>query len=223
MRVLVVEDDLDIQRGLIQTLKDCGFIVDAVEDGVEGLYRARNWNYDAIILDIMLPGMDGWTFLEHLRKEKGTPVLMLTARNEVDDRVRGLDAGADDYLVKPYAPSELQARVRALVRRASGMSNNCIELGRVRIDLDSQIAFLDSEEVDLTGGQFRILVYLAKRAGAVVSRGELSDAMDASDEEKFSNVLDVQIYNIRKKLGKDFLQNRRGLGYVIPKAESRQA
>ncbi|MEO0793910.1 MAG: response regulator transcription factor [Verrucomicrobiota bacterium] len=218
MKILVIEDDDDVRRSLTQALAEQGCTVESSDNGTEGLYMARCWDFDAVILDVMLPGLDGWELLSRLRGEKSTPVLMLTARGDLDDRIRGLDTGADDYLVKPYETLELVARVRALVRRSAGLATNVIQLGRVTIDTASSAIQLDGNPVNLTAAQYKIVEYLARHAGTVIDRPTLCEALLIEDEEGFSNVLDVQIYNIRKKLGKDFLQNRRGLGYIIPKS-----
>lgn len=216
MRILVVEDDHDVRIGLEQILSENAFLVDIVDNGSEGLYRALNWEYDAVILDVMLPEMDGWKILQKLRENKATPVIMLTALGQTNNRIRGLDHGADDYLCKPFDSGELLARLRALIRRSAGHANNRIEIGRVSIDTTSKEVYLDGEPVVLTGAQYRILYYLGKRAGKVVTKAEICDALDRDDTEQFSNVLEVQIHHIRKKLGKDVVENRRGLGYVMP-------
>jgi two-component system, OmpR family, response regulator len=218
VKILVVEDDEDVRSAISRALREDGFGVESVADGVEGLYHALNWEFDAIVLDVMLPGMDGWELLRRLRREKATPVLMLTAKGELEDRLQGLNSGADDYLSKPYEPAELIARLRALVRRASGLADNRINLGRVAIDTSSQTITRDGEPVQLTPGQYKIVEYLGRRAGKLVSRDALCDALLIEEDDAISNVLTVQIYNIRKKLGKEFLQNRRGSGYIIPKA-----
>lgn len=217
LKILVIEDDHDVRDGLVQTLEDENFLVDAAANGAEGLYRAREWDYDVIVLDVMLPELSGWQILERLRKEKSTPVLMLTARSEVDDRVKGLNSGADDYLVKPYNDRELLARIRALSRRSSGVAENQITLGRVVVDLAEQLVYLDGDRVKLTAAQFRIVSHLARNAGKVITRHDLFEAISGEDDETLSNVIDVQVHHIRRKLGKDFLQNRRGLGYIIPR------
>ncbi|WP_269542918.1 response regulator transcription factor [Cerasicoccus fimbriatus] len=217
LKILVIEDDHDVQHGLVQTLSEEGFAVDAVDNGSEGLYRAQEWDYDVIVLDVMLPEMSGWQILEKLRRQKTTPVLMLTALNDVDDRVKGLNSGADDYLAKPYNDRELLARIRALSRRSVGLAENQIDLGRVFIDIADRTVFLDNEPVKLTAAQYKIVAYMARHAGKVVSRNELTEAISGDGEEALSNVIDVQVHHIRRKLGKDFLQNRRGLGYIVPK------
>ncbi len=216
-KILVIEDDLDVRVSLVQLLQEEGFTVDAVATGPEGLYRAREWEYDLILLDLMLPELDGWGVLTKLRQQKATPVLMLTARGEVDDRVKGLNEGADDYLIKPYNERELLARIRALLRRSRGLSDDTIALGRVRVDLAAQCVYQDSEPVSLTASQYKIVAYMACRAGKVVTRTELSEEVSGDSDDTMSNVIDVQVHHIRRQLGKDFLQNRRGLGYIIPK------
>jgi len=217
MKVLVIEDDSDVRDTLVQCLEDEPFIVDAVADGEEGLYRAEEWQYDVIVLDVMLPGLDGWQILKRLRQRKNrTPVLMLTALDAFDDRVRGLDEGADDYLTKPFNERELTARIRALHRRAFQQADNVITLGPVEIRAAEQQVFVHEEPIQLTAAQYRIVAYLATRAGRVVTRNELAEATTGDEDSGDSNVIDVQIHHIRRKLGKDFIQNRRGLGYVVP-------
>ncbi|GAA5494995.1 transcriptional regulatory protein HprR [Rubritalea halochordaticola] len=216
MKVLVIEDDEDIRATIVQSLREAGFNIDEVDNGTEGLYQALEWNYEVILLDVMLPGMNGWDLLTALRKQKTTPVLMLTAKGQLEDRLQGLNSGADDYLVKPYEPQELVARVRALARRVTGQVTNEIRIGSVLIDTASRSVFKNEQPVKFTNAQYNVLEYLACRAGAVVSREALCETLGIEDEEEFSNVLNVYIYNIRKRLGKDFLQNKRGQGFIIP-------
>lgn len=217
MKILVIEDDFDVRDSLRQTLEDERFVVDTVENGAEGLYRAREWKYDVILLDVMLPELDGWQILKELRDQKiQTPVLMLTALDHLDDRVRGLKGGADDYVVKPYHERELVARVQALHRRSLNLTGDVIFIGGVEINTASSLVKLNGKIVNLTSHQYRILEYLASRAGQVISQKELAEAVIGEEEAAISNVIDVQIYHIRRKLGKDFVQNRRGLGYIIP-------
>jgi len=217
MKVLVIEDDADVRGSLVQSLEDEQYVVDAVADGEEGLYRAEEWTYDVIILDVMLPGLDGWQILRRLRQHKNrTPVLMLTALDAFDDRVRGLDEGADDYLVKPFQERELTARLRALHRRTFQQTDNSLTIGQVEIRVAEQQVLVRGEPVELTAAQYRIVTHLATRAGRVVSRADLAEAATGDDDIGDSNVIDVQIHHIRRKLGKAFIQNRRGLGYVVP-------
>jgi len=217
MKVLVIEDDRDVRTSLIKTLQEEAILVDSAEDGEEGMYRAAEWKYDVIILDVMLPKLDGWEILARLRERNDlTPVLMLTALDALDDRIKGLNQGADDYLAKPYSEGELLARLRALHRRATGQAKDTINLGSVELKTAQQTVTLSGRQVQLTASQYRIVAYLAERAGTVISRTELGEAITDEDDETFSRVIDVQVYHIRRKLGKDFVQSRRGLGYVIP-------
>ncbi|WOO40276.1 response regulator transcription factor [Rubellicoccus peritrichatus] len=217
MKILVVEDDSDVRNSLRQTLEDENFVVDTVDNGAEGLYRASEWQYDVILLDVMLPELDGWHILNKLRDQKiQTPVLMLTALDDLDDRVRGLTTGADDYMVKPYHERELLARIQALHRRSLGLTQNVIKIGRVEINTAQRTVKLNGELISLTAYRYRILEYLATRRGEVISQSELAEAIVGEDETALSNVIDVQIHHIRRQLGKDFVRNRRGLGYVIP-------
>jgi two-component system, OmpR family, response regulator len=215
MRLLVIEDEADLRRGLEQALREEGYAVDGSGDGEEGAYKAETWDYDAIILDVMLPGMDGWEILTRLRKKKKVPVLLLTARDSFRDRVRGLDIGADDYLVKPFDLNELLARIRALIRRSAGSPSPELKLGSVVINLAARTVTEDGKEAILTAREYALIEYLATRRGTVVSRTELYNHLFAEEDESFSNLLDVHVCNVRKKLGKDFILTRRGHGYVV--------
>lgn len=217
MKILVIEDDPDLRTSLVDTLEDERFIVDTAEDGEEGLYRAMEWHYDLIILDVMLPKLDGRDLLQRLRaKERKTPVLMLTALDAIDDRITGLNLGADDYLVKPFDDGELIARLIALHRRASGRAENRIVLGEVEIDPTEQRVYRHGQPVALSLAQFRLLAHLAAKRGKIISRMELAEAVTNEEETATSNVIDVQIHHIRRKLGKDLVQSQRGAGYFIP-------
>lgn len=215
MRLLIVEDEDDLRRGLEQALREEGYAVDASAEGADALYKAETWDYDAIVLDVMLPGLDGWEILQRLRQKKKTPVLLLTARDAVRDRVRGLDLGADDYLVKPFDLGELLARVRALIRRAADTPNPVLDLGAVSINTAARIVAVDGCEIALTAREYALIEYLATRRGKVVSRTELYDHLFAEEDESYSNLLDVHVCNLRRKLGKELIQTRRGHGYVI--------
>ena len=173
MRLLLVEDDPLLQRSLAAALREEGYAVDASGDGREGLFKARETGYDAIILDIMLPGLDGWQILSRLRPVVRTPVLLLTARDTVPDRVKGLDHGADDYLTKPFDLDELLARLRALIRRSAGRVHPAISLGAVELDTAAREARLDGAPVPLTAREYSLLEYIALHRGKVVSRAEL--------------------------------------------------
>src|SRR5437899_5414628 len=170
MRILVVEDEPRLLRSLAKALREEGYAVDTAEAGDEGLYKAESYDYDAVVLDIMLPRLDGWEILHRLRKQKKTPVLMLTARDATNDRVRGLDTGADDYLIKPFDLSELLARLRALIRRASGQARSSLEIGEVAMDTRAKAVTRAGVPVTLTAREFAILEYLALHRGQVVSR-----------------------------------------------------
>lgn len=215
MRVLVIEDEARLLRNLAKALREEEYAVDTAADGEEGLYKAQNCDYDAIVLDVMLPRLDGWQVLAALRKTKKTPVLFLTARDTLADRVRGLDGGGDDYLVKPFDLSELFARLRAVIRRSAARPSSEIILGRVVVDTRSRTVTLDRRPVPLTAREYMILEYLAQQQGKVVTRTELYEHVFDEREDTLSNLLDVHIYNIRKKLGSELIATRRGHGYCI--------
>lgn len=216
MRLLLVEDEPDLATGLVRALRKEGYSVDTAADGEEGLRKATSIAYDAVVLDVMLPRLDGWGVLAGLRSSHDTPVLMLTARDTTADRVRGLDAGADDYLVKPFDVPELLARLRALIRRVRRRAHSSLEIGDVRIDGSARTVTLAGGEVKLTAREFVVLEYLALHRGEVVSRTALYDHLFDENDDTLSNVIDVHIFNLRKKLGADFIVTRRGHGYCIP-------
>lgn len=222
MRVLLVEDSQRFQRSITQALKRSGYAVDATGDGVEGLWFAKNHDYDVMILDLMLPGLDGLTLLQRLRREgKTTHVLILTARTATEDRVRGLQLGADDYLVKPFALEELLARVQALCRRRYGEKNACIVVGEIEINTLARQVCHAGRSVELTSREFLVLEYLALRRGEVVTRGEIEEHVCDENADPMSNVIDVAICNLRRKLNAPALiQTRRGAGYVLRGPES---
>lgn len=213
MRLLIVEDEIRLLRRLAQAMREEGYAVDTVEKGDEGLIKAETGDYDAIILDVMLPNMDGWTVLSRLRRTKRTPVLMLTARDASADRVRGLDTGADDYLVKPFDLPELLARLRALIRRAAGEADPLLTLGDVTLDLRSKEVKRGGVVVMLTAREYAIFEYLALHRGKVVTRALLFDHVFDENDDSLSNNLEVHISSIRKKLGAEVISTRRGLGY----------
>lgn len=215
MRVLVVEDEPDVRRAVSEYLREDGYAVDSANDGEDGRYKANAWDYDAILLDVMLPKIDGWTLLAEIRKTKKTPVLMLTARDAVTDRIRGLDNGADDYLVKPFELSELAARLRALIRRSAGQARPVIEIGDVKIELASKTVSLANEPVNLTAKEYALLEFLAIHRGKLVTRTMIYEHLFDEDEDSLSNLTDVYVFNLRKKLGRDFIATRRGQGYMI--------
>lgn len=215
MRVLVVEDEPDMRDAVAMYLREGGYSVDTAADGRDGLYKAQSWDYDAIVLDVMLPFVDGWKLLTELRKAKSTPVLMLTARDAVPDRIRGLDLGADDYLVKPFVLSELTARVRALIRRAAGKPQSVITIGEVRIDTAARTVSQQGELVNLTGKEYSLVEFLALHLGELVTRTMLYDHLFDEHDESMSNLIDVYVSNVRRKLGHDLITTRRGQGYLI--------
>jgi two-component system OmpR family response regulator len=215
MRVLVIEDESELLRVLAQALREEGYAVDLAADGNEGLFKATSWDYDAIVLDLMLPGRDGWQVLGGLRKARRTPVLILTARDTIPDRVRGLDAGADDYLVKPFALTELLARVRALIRRAAGQADSVLTLGDVVLDTRARTVSRDGAPVALTGREYALVELLALHRGRLVTRTHIYEHLFDENDDSLSNLVEVHVSNIRKKLGKDFITTRRGQGYVI--------
>jgi two-component system, OmpR family, response regulator len=215
MRILVVEGELRLLHNLAKALREEGYAVDTAEAGDDGLFKAASSDYDAIVLDVMLPRLDGWEVLERLREQKRTPVLMLTARDARKDRVRGLDTGADDYLVKPFDLPELLARLRALIRRSAGQAHSRIELGEVLIDTRTRAVTRASQPVTLTAREYAILEYLALHRGEVVTRTALYEHLFDESDDTLSNLLDVHVFSIRKKLGHDLIVTRRGQGYCI--------
>ncbi|TPV57349.1 response regulator transcription factor [Aestuariibacter sp. GS-14] len=215
MRLLLIEDEPNLSHTLSRALREESYVVDTAEDGESGLYHAMNWDYDVIILDIMLPKLNGWQVLEALRQTKQTPVLMLTALNNTANRVKGLDTGADDYLIKPFDLSELFARIRALIRRVHGQAREVIELNGVTVNTLARKVFQDQCEVELTAREYGILEYLARRYSHTVSRAELFEHLFDEHDDAYSNVIDVHVSAIRKKLGQQMIKTRRGLGYFV--------
>ena len=215
MRVLVVEDEPRLLGSLARALRESGYAVDTAAAGDDGLFKAETYDYDAVVLDVMLPGLDGWQVLERLRKHKRTPVLMLTARDATSDRVRGLDTGADDYLVKPFDVPELLARLRALIRRSAGLAQPRIDLGDVTLDTRARSVNRAGEPVALTAREYAILEFLALHRGEVVTRTALYEHLFDETDDTLSNLVDVHVFSIRKKLGRDLIATRRGQGYVV--------
>jgi two-component system, OmpR family, response regulator len=216
MRVLVIEDEPDLRALLSQALEERGYAVDVAADGREGLFKALGWRYDSIILDLMLPELDGWGVLKELRRQGHLePVLILTARDALRDRVSGLDLGADDYLGKPFEFEELLARLRAMTRRAAGKASAVIEIDNIRIDTASQTVYRSGEPVALTPREYSLVELLALHRGELITRHRIYDHLFDEDDDSLSNLVDVHVSNIRKKLGKDFIVTRRGLGYLI--------
>jgi two-component system OmpR family response regulator len=216
MRLLVVEDEADLRESLARVLVDAHFAVDEAADGEDGLFRALEIEYDGIVLDRLLPRRSGDAVLAALRAAgRTTPVLLLTALDAVEDRVAGLDRGADDYLTKPFAVDELVARLRALIRRAAGTPTPAVVVGDVEVDLTRRRVHRGGGEVELTSREFDLLEVLVMHRGRVMSRAALADHLYAEDRDLLSNAIDVHVASLRRKLGADLVQTRRGLGYLV--------
>jgi two-component system copper resistance phosphate regulon response regulator CusR len=220
MRLLIVEDSDALRDALRNGLESLGFIVDAAARGDEGLERAQSGDFDLAILDVMLPGIDGFEIVKRLRETgKKTPVLMLTAKDTVEDRVRGLDLGADDYLVKPFAIEELLARVRSLIRRGKSAPTPTVNIGDVAIDMVNHAVARGGKRVDLTPREYSLLEYLALRAGTVVTRDELEQHIFTEPPSEGSNAVDVLVGRLRRKLCPrglpELIHTRRGYGYLM--------
>jgi two-component system OmpR family response regulator len=216
MRVLVVEDDVDLNRQLAEALKEAGYAVDSARDGEEGHFLGDTEPYDAVVLDIGLPVLDGISVLEKWRRDGRTmPVLILTARDRWSDKVQGIDAGADDYVAKPFHIEEVLARVRALVRRAAGHATNEIEAGPVRLDSRAGRVTVAGNPVKLTSHEYRVLEYLMLHRDRVVSRTELIEHLYDQDFDRDSNTIEVFIGRLRKKVPAELIETVRGLGYRV--------
>ncbi|AWN35026.1 response regulator transcription factor [Methylobacterium radiodurans] len=216
MRLLVVEDDKDINRQVVAALEEAGYVADKAYDGEEGGYLGESEPYDAIILDMGLPKADGVSVLQKWRRAGvKTPVIILTARDRWSDKVDGFDAGADDYVTKPFHMEELLARVRALLRRAAGHASSQIACGPVTLDTRSGKVFVDGAQVKLTSHEYRLLSYLMHHTGRVVSRAELTEHLYDQDFDRDSNTIEVFVGRLRKKLAVDLIQTVRGLGYLV--------
>jgi two-component system OmpR family response regulator len=216
MRVLVVEDDADLNRQLVTALKEAGYTVDSAKDGEEGHFLGDTEPYDTVVLDIGLPIIDGISVLEKWRRDgRKMPVLILTARDRWSDKVQGIDAGADDYVAKPFHIEEVLARVRALVRRSAGHATNEIECGPVRLDTKSGRVTVSGNPVKLTSHEFKALEYLMLHRDRVVSRTELIEHLYDQDFDRDSNTIEVFIGRLRKKVEGDLIETVRGLGYRI--------
>lgn len=220
MRALVVEDDPDLTRQLVNALEDAGYVVDKATDGEEGHFLGETEPYDIVILDLGLPQMDGITVLEQWRRaDLKMPVVILTARDRWSDKVAGMDAGADDYLAKPFHMEELLARVRAQIRRAAGHAKSEIECGPLRLDTKSGRLTKDGAIVNLTSHEFRLVSYLMHHKGRVVSRTELVEHMYDQDFDRDSNTIEVFIGRLRKKVPAQLIRTVRGLGYCLSDEE----
>ncbi len=226
MKVLLVEDERKIADFVCAGLKERGFVVEHCDNGTDGFSRASSGSYDAIVLDIMLPGRDGLSILKGLRKEGNvTPILLLTARNELDDRIEGLSLGADDYLAKPFYVEELVARIQALIRRVSGERQNILIVGDLCLDRISREATWHGQTVDLTGREFNLIEYLMRSPGRVFTRTQILEHVWDYDFDPSTNVVDVCIQRIRKKIAsikadadeQSVIESVRGVGYRFRK------
>jgi two-component system copper resistance phosphate regulon response regulator CusR len=220
MKILIIEDEKGLARLIKKGLEENYFTVDMSFDGVEGMHMAETWPYDAILLDIMLPGIDGFEILQSLRDRKNdVPVLVITARGEIEERIKGLNFGADDYIPKPFDLSELIARLRSVIRRSKGKSSPLIMIDDLAIDLNARTVARGGQAITLSAREFTLLEYLALNSGRVVSRTELIDHIYGSDTEWDSNVIDVYINYLRNKIDKGFgralIHTMRGAGYIL--------
>ncbi|WP_319529356.1 response regulator transcription factor [uncultured Cohaesibacter sp.] len=225
MRILIVEDEAELNRQLKEEMEENGYVVDSAFDGEEGHFLGDTEPYDAVILDIGLPKMDGISVLEAWRRDgKTMPVLILTARDRWSDKVQGIDAGADDYVAKPFHMEEIVARMRALMRRSAGLASNEIICGPIRLDARSGRVTVDGMALKLTSHEYRLLAYLMHHQGKIISRTELVEHLYDQDFDRDSNTIEVFIGRLRKKIGVDVIQTVRGLGYnmVAPDKSSSQ-
>jgi two-component system OmpR family response regulator len=215
VRLLVIEDDKDLNRQLVTALEQSGYAVDRAFDGEEGQFLGETEPYDAVVLDIGLPKKDGISVLQDWRKGgKAMPVLILTARDRWSDKVQGFDAGADDYVSKPFHIEEVLARIRALLRRAAGHASSELSCGPVHLDTRSGRVAVDGAPIKLTSHEYRLLAYLMHHAGRIVSRSEIIDHLYEQDFDRDSNTIEVFVGRLRKKLGVDVIHTMRGLGYM---------
>lgn len=216
MRILLIEDDLMIGRGLRRSLGREGVSVDWVRDGAEGAEAAASGEHDMVLLDLGLPGIGGLEVLRRMRAAGvRTPVVIVTAREEIDDRVRGLDLGADDYVVKPFATEELLARIRAVSRRRSGAAESLLHAGDFCLNLAERTLSRGDDSAVLPAREFALMRALMERPGAILSRAQLEDRLYGWGEEVESNAVDVLIHSVRKKFGKNVIRNIRGAGWVV--------
>jgi DNA-binding response OmpR family regulator len=223
MRILLVEDDARLAATVAGALEGAGFVVEGCSDGEDAWFRGDTENWSAVVLDLGLPGIDGLTVLRRWRDNgQRFPVLILTARGEWHERVEGIDAGADDYLPKPFRIEELVARVRALIRRAAGQASSVLRVGHVMLDTRQMRVSIDGAPVHLSRQEYRLLAYLMQHAGRVVSQSELTEQLYAQDFERESNAVEVLVGRVRRKLGRDLIQTCRGFGYIVEQDAERQ-
>ena len=216
MRILLVEDDDRVASGLVAALENAGYVVDRVADGETAWFQGGTEPYSAVVLDLGLPGLDGLTVLKRWRDEgRDFPVLILTARGNWNERVEGLDAGADDYLAKPFQMEELLARLRAILRRSAGLASPLLTIGSVMLDTRQMRVSVEGIPVRLSPQEYRLVSYLMTHAGRVVSQLELTEQLYAQDFERDSNSIEVLVGRVRRKLGVDLIETRRGFGYIV--------
>ncbi len=215
MRILVLEDDQPLALGLIQTLQAEQYVVDHFNTVQLGLQAVSQEHYDLVLLDLGLPDADGFSFLKEFRKQQVTPVLILTARDSIDDKIQGLDLGADDYLPKPFDINELQARMRALLRRSTGQARNALEYGDVQIDTQSRQVMYQGKAINLARREYNLLEVLIQNQGKVMSRHSLEQSLYSWQDDIESNALEVHIHNLRKKLYSKLITTIRGVGYTV--------
>jgi two-component system OmpR family response regulator len=216
MRVLLVEDESDLASALSRALTEAHFAVDMAGDGDDAQFLLGELAYDAVVLDLMLPKRSGWTILQDLRRSGArTPVLILTALDAVEDRVKALDLGADDYLPKPFAIAELVARLRALVRRAGGNPSPVLVVGNITIDRAARLVYRENKPIDLTAREYSILELMVRNRGTLVTRCDICEHIYSESNDVFSNVIDVHIAALRRKLGPSLIHTRRGQGYIV--------
>jgi two-component system copper resistance phosphate regulon response regulator CusR len=222
MRLLIVEDEPKAGDYLLKGLTESGFVADLARTGPDGLFQAMEHNYDLIVLDVMLPGMDGWQLIQELRRHKSTPVLFLTARDELPDRLKGLELGADDYLVKPFAFAELVARIRTILRRGPMRESEILEIADLTIDTIKRRVTRAGQRIDLTAKEYALLHLLARRAGEVLSRSLIASQVWDVNFDSNTNVVDVSIRRLRAKVDDPFehklIHTLRGMGYVLDEA-----
>lgn len=219
MRILLVEDDLMVGEAISLALKDAAYAVDWLRDGQIALTTLDSQNYDLVLLDLGLPKKDGFEVLRVIRaRDNPVPIVIITARDAVEDRIRGLDGGADDYVLKPFVMAELLARMRAVIRRKAGVASPVLTNGTLQLDPTTREATVNDITVRLSGREFALLQALLLRPGAILSRAELEDRIYGWNEEVESNVVEFMIHSLRKKLGNDSIKNVRGLGWMVAKS-----
>lgn len=219
MRLLLLEDDHALAKGLLQSLANHQYAVDHFETVQAGLHAIEQEHYDLVLLDLGLADGDGFDFLRQYRRKQTQPVLILTARDTVDDKIHGLDLGADDYLAKPFDISELRARIRALLRRSAGRANNTLQHGELTLDIEAREVHKNGLLIKLSRKEFNLLEVMLSNPGKVYSRSHLEQSLYSWDEDIESNALEVHIHNLRKKLGSNYIKTVRGVGYMMPRME----